>query len=114
MKIKVEITAEEAKSILTTALESGMIDYWVGQYTTIQRDSQNMVKYVGIEEEDDAATRHIINPVSIQIGVSKVFQPGFEISRAMLASIIVDAKAVDGETADCIIQAALFGELKYG
>lgn len=117
--MSVKLSKECAEDILTTAIESAAIQYWTcdesGIPISIRRDreSGNVVTANFVAENAAGETVPcFVDANVIQMGVSTLFAPGFDIDPRILQSIIDDD--VDQLAADCIIQAALFGALLYG
>jgi hypothetical protein len=119
MKIlQVELTDEECYDVMTTAVESGYygIGYWAEVIQELSRDEQlNITEFICSvdENEDGNYTHYTVTPETIRKGVNKILEPDFEI-RADLVQSLFPEWDIDSESADCIIQAGLFGELKFG
>jgi hypothetical protein len=113
--IKVVLTEEESKDILTTALESGAIGYWAN-VIRVTRDGEANVIHMLIEASptgnDNDMVNYSIGTNTIQHGVDNLLAEGFNISDRVRESLLADD--VDSDCADCIIQAALFNDLVYG
>lgn len=119
MKITgIEIDDKEACEVITTAFESGNhgIGYWATALNYKRNDEADVV-YLRIADTGDnenwkTAKKHTIDAAVVRKGLAKLIEPGFDISDNIRASIL--EWDIDAEAADCIIQAALFGELVYG
>jgi hypothetical protein len=113
MKIKtqIELSEQEKKEILTDAIEMGSIDYWISALDNIRRDSDLWIESCSVWEEG-SQKQYNINLDTIQKGINVIFSDGFDISDRIKQMILEDNN--DVESCDCIIQAALFGELIYG
>lgn len=117
MKIlKVELTDQECKDILTTAIESAAIQYWACDDgpISIWRDKDDNVYKARFTAENGAGERKkfMVTLAKIRKGVKKILCGSVDIGDDIVASILDDD--VDQEAADCIIQAAIFGSLVYG
>lgn len=109
LEIEYELDVEEMYDILTDAFECDAIEYW-SETTNFIRDKNNKVFEWSIIDEDEK--KHILSSSSIERGIKRMFRPDFKIDNNILKNII--AKDFDDECYDCIIQAALFGQLIYG
>jgi hypothetical protein len=117
MKTKVTLNQEERLDILTDAIENGAIQYWACDFgaITIQRHEETgLITQAVFEAEDKDGIRHHykVTAQTIQVGVEKLMREGFEVAGWIKSQILTGDNDVN--TADAIIQAALFGELVYG
>ena len=132
MKIKteVEITDEQLHAVFTTALEGG-IGYWSrarSYHWATADDSVLLVAgeddllgfYAEIEEsEEDGLPRHIINRQTIVQGLQRladgtVTSGGQPWDRGVLSVARIVRDDYDSNVADDVVQAGLFGDIKYG
>lgn len=121
MKITgIELEDQDIAYILTDALETNAIGYWA-QYHNWERmkseneDLNNCVKEITIkelnDEETDFVVAHKINRNTIIRGVNLIISE--KVSCPSIKEMILKDD-IDADGVDCIIQAALFGEIKYG
>ena len=111
---------EFLSDIITTAVEGG-IGYWAEILTYKWVDRPSAVARVREWEAADDGPRKEgeLNINTIARGIGRIMKPDFKI-RADLKKLIAGASAtndggdIDVEGADCIVQAAMFGELVYG
>lgn len=115
LNIKHQVTEEFLRDIIVNSRHS--IQYWApegrellaGEYVAFEWD----------EAEDKKEAEHIISAMKIMDGIQKVFEPGFSLRADIRAAIFQgvmenDAGHIDADGTDAIVQAACFGELKYG
>ena len=62
---------------------------------------------------------HLIDPDAIERGIAKCLEPGFKLNSQITGWIASgsrdnDAGNIDADAADCIVQAACFGEVVFG
>ena len=118
MKIEIDLGFDEGDCIdtLTTAIESYSIDYWVERFVNIKRDNNFNVIEATIEylDQNDELKRSVLTPATIRRGIKKMFSRGFDVSSDIKQQLLEEEPTADADCADCIIQAALFGELVYG
>ena len=111
-------------SVLVTAVEGG-IDYWadVGNYTWAQDDRGNLTgASVEVKERDERELTDKWIPIDLKIiaaGISSIKSGKVNMNPKIVGYVTMsdvenDASEVDSEVADCIVQAALFGQLVYG
>lgn len=116
MNITITLTDEEKISILTDAIETNAIQYWACDYDKIiiQRDAESNITRAEFFADNQEGTKMkwTITPNTIQKGINRLFTEKFQIRRDIRDAVIRFDN--DAETCDCIIQAALFGELVYG
>jgi hypothetical protein len=118
MKIlQVELTDEECYDVMTTAVEAGYsgIGYWAENIRVNRDDELNILEFFCDVDmkEDGNYSPFIVSPVVIKRGVDRILSPSFEI-RADIVQSLFPEWDIDAESADCIIQAGLFGELVFG
>ena len=128
--IEVEITDEQLHSVFTTALEGG-IGYWsrARSYHWATADDSVLVVageddllgfHAEIEESDeDGLPRHIINRQTIVQGLQRladgtVTSGGQPWDRGVLYVARIVRDDYDSLDADIVVQAGLFGDVKYG
>lgn len=109
---------EFLKDILITAVEGGC-DYWA--FNRGYDPDNGVVEFLEDEHDPRAADApwQKVDVDMIARGLAKIKQPGFKINKQTLGWIMTgdvnnDAGDIDADAADCIVQAALFGELVYG
>jgi hypothetical protein len=114
ISIKVELTQQECRDVLTTAIESNAIQYWACEYGSIEikRDSESNI-YEAKFTADNALNQKInytVTAKTIQAGVDKLL----ELNESGRWREMILNEDIDSDCADSIIQYALFGELVYG
>ena len=131
INICVEVPDQLCADIMCTALEGG-IGYW-SQADKIERkpcdpanpsEDFNYVSCLLAELNDDEGgydwdCPHILDYGSIRDGLHTLLtgycQINSELRGYLLDAVLNgDASSIDSEGADAIVQAALFGEIKYG
>jgi len=116
MKAKLTLTKQERLDILTNAIESNGIQYWTCEYDRIKikRDSDlNIIQAeFDADNENGEKTHYVVTHATIQKGIDAILSGDLEISDYIVNGILTQDN--DSDTDDCIIQAALFGELVYG
>lgn len=116
MKLKLNLTTQDRLDILTDAIETGAIAYWANDYgpITIERNQDLDITQAKFSANNAAGekTDYIVNAETIQAGINRILEPGFEINPEIIDQIVAGDN--DDQSCDCIIQAALFGQLVYG
>lgn len=109
-----------ALDVMVTAVEGG-IGYWSActAYHWEKDDKEDLDGfYADIEDDgEDEEFKFRIDAESVWKGIETLYkQEGYEGVKKTLSHAIVDHDAgmIDAEIADCIIQAAVFGEVVYG
>ncbi|MAE83511.1 MAG: hypothetical protein CMB80_12285 [Flammeovirgaceae bacterium] len=117
--LKIELPPQDINDILCTAIEGG-INYWCDQYEVLNDDNQKVdyawevigfsdkAQLVFFENESDADTAPTMTRISFLIGLQKWLD-----SKEWIWPFSIDTGDIDAGDADCIVQYALFGELKY-
>jgi hypothetical protein len=107
--------------ILITAVETG-IDYWADISEYHWHDDGEHTRAtakVKPSEANGPAAWHSLTVETIEKGIAKVKEPGFQINDTLRRDILGgdtdnEAGLIDADGADVIVQAALFGEIVYG
>ena len=123
MKITgIELEEQDILNILTDTLETNAIGYWA-QYQTWERIEEkviddpraNCVTKINIKELNNDETAweipHTITYDTIVTGVRLIVSG--EVDNSYIRNMILDDD-IDSDGCDCIVQAGLFGEIKYG
>lgn len=122
MKITaVELEPQDIYNILTDVFETNAIGYWA-QYQDWERfpdiegvENSNCINKISIkelnEEESDYTIPHYINSMVITLGVERIVRGEADAPR--IREMILNDD-IDSDGSDCIVQAGLFGEIKYG
>ncbi len=106
------------KDLLITATEGGT-NYWA-QVSGYNADEGWATYWEYAEEGDDEGTiRHDLTLGVIERGIRRIIAGEINVARSIREDVIVnsvdnDFVRGDAETADCIVQAGLFGEVRYG
>ena len=118
-KVKVifetEVSTEDMEDIMVTALEGG-INYWCGRARIVdnpgdKKYASDVVAHGGtleLTDAEDPDEKWILDQEKLLKGFAK----GMEWGRFASAEDLMDAH--DAETADVILQYALFDEIVYG
>lgn len=119
IEIKKDITEKEVWGIIVTAFEGG-INYWCGH---VEWDEEKYPKPEG-EPISTFCTKLLLDGVTIQLFDAEEDDGMFELDLNKLLDGIAknylerphdcDLENYDANTADCIIQYALFNEMVYG
>lgn len=109
------------QDILTTAVEGG-IGYWFQIHECKRLEDLSWVMVEGHELSDDESgydgPRHTIKATDLEKAARKIVKDDMirsdlvdGIRRALNSR---DAGYIDSDSADCIVQVAVFGDTKYG
>lgn len=129
----VVITDQTCFDLMCTAIEGG-INYWadVGKRTRALREGETIPDYTSFEADVqdgpvscdhpdiEAAEigRFTIDPGMIRDGIRRLLAPGAQISPAIRNDVLLLAAdpehGPDADSADAIVQFAVFGELVFG
>lgn len=120
INIDVELPEEFIGDVMTTMVESGYdcLFYW-GTPTFINRDS-NLVPILAsiVEDEDDERTVHTLTHDMVAPAIERIIKEklvGSALMPYLMRAVLEqDAGDVDAILADCILQVALLGEVRYG
>ena len=122
MTEKINNQTDFLSCVLVTAVEGG-IGYWaeVRNYHWTEDTNHNLLSAsaeIKIEDTNESEWQ-TLNLDVIRNGIEKIQNNEVNINRDMLKSIVAgnitnDAGEIDSDGADCIVQAALFGEIIYG
>lgn len=106
------------EDVLVTAVEGG-IGYWAEVAEYRYRDCHAVIA----EREDatgEGPRRFTLSAAKLEEGLARVASPEFKINARQRGEILSDSATngeaclIDADSADCIVQAAVFGELVYG
>ncbi len=121
MKITgIELEEKDILYILTDAVETRAIDYWAQiqkfkRTKSVVDEIKNCIYEINIKElnieETDYVIPHKITRETIIKGAELIVTGKVDASR--IRNMILDDD-IDSDGTDCIIQAGLFGEIKYG
>lgn len=129
MKIKLEynLSADFLKSVLVSAFESGVhgVQSW-GTATAVARTDKSG-NYIAVKlsydlkegNEGDRKGRCTVGLKAIAAGIVRLLDNKIDMGsdlrgRLAVAVVTSDAGEIDGPLADCIVQAAIFGDVIYG
>lgn len=104
--LRVQITTQLLWDLMTTAVEGG-VNYWGSVRDTARDDDLNVLKFSIVDREDEEGKAYTVDAVKMLHGLQALLIDYPWRSR------IVD-EDYDAEDADCVVQMALFGELRYG
>lgn len=104
------------KDVLITATEGGT-GYWA-QVSEYDPDGGTCT-YWELTEDEDFTPKHYVTLGVIERGIRRIIAGEVNIARYIREDVIVnsvdnDFVRGDAETADCIVQAGIFGKLVYG
>ena len=110
--------------VIVTAVEGG-IGYWAYTRNYTFEYADNLKKdrdlaFASAEvREGDKPEWHELSPDVVEAGITKLLAGTLGLHRSLLgtlytANLYNDAWEIDSELADCIVQAALLGEIIYG
>jgi len=99
--------------IIITAVEGGAVDYWadVSHYNSSDFNASFLLTWEGGAK--------VVTTNEIARGINKIIKGECQVSDSIKGWIVEDNKEndasnIDALAADCIIQAAVLGELVYG
>lgn len=110
-----QYTDQDIADILCTAIEGG-ISYWVHSGKAHRDDAGDYV-WVRIVENGATAgtTCYHVDGAAIRRGIALIITGQVKIRSDIRAAVASgDAGNVDADAADCIVQAACFGDIVYG
>lgn len=119
LTIAVPVSADLISSIIETAVEGG-IDYWAEscKYQSERKDGETLIVGALIREIDEKKVLEL-TPLKIVLAIQKILDGEIQINedyRKSIWSAIVenDPCHFDAADTDCILQVALFDEIRYG
>ena len=129
IKLDAEVTNQFLADILTTAVESGGISYWVEEAHEVRRNGPrtrpgsignvdgDSITFISVS--DGESDRADVGLESIAQALGKIAMGEVKISPDLRASITRamlddDCGEIDAEAADVIVQVAALGEIVYG
>jgi len=120
-----ELTDAVLADILSTAYEGG-IGYWAQSRNVVRTEGEDW-HYVSMEllEEDDGewdwdselARPLKLNYGAVAKGIVRIMSGKIKLRSDLLQQVqsaLTDNPDIDSEAADCIVQAGLLGEIRYG
>lgn len=123
IKVKVELSDEFLSDVLITAVESGYdsLFYWDGvRMMTVDRNDDLSINEIDFFACDGDGERQRFNLTHEDVGnaiqaiLDGSVKLGYPLEYIQRAVREHDAGDIDATAADCIIQAACFGEVVYG
>ena len=119
--VEVEVTKEFCSDVLIIASEGGL-NYWAERVrVTDDADDQLRESISFIREDDESypAERFTVNHEDVVRGIQKLLNGEVHVNAAIReyihrGVITNDAGNIDSDAADCIVQAAAFGDVVYG
>lgn len=115
----IDVSEEVCRDFLTTCVEGGSA-YWLACETVERDEDSNVTKIVGCEDVEDAATKWgDATAETMRQGIERIINGSVavraDIRGTVLAAVLDDDNCDwDAETADCVLQAGLLGEIVYG
>ena len=120
VNIPVEVSHDFIVGVMTTAVESGAIQYWAGG-VKVRRQEDGMVWHIsGAKDcEEAGGDRFDLFPKDLAASIPNLFTPDFKINNTFRKYIYTgvvtqDCGDIDSICADIMIQNAVFGEIVYG
>lgn len=127
--IHLEVSDKTCRAILTTALESSWgIRYWA-DVDTVRRDEGGWVTSFRTTSRDGSSRRlrewaesrpaesneswRTVNARTIRLGLARILAREVSVSSSLLGTLLADLDAAEGQATDVIVQAGLFGEIRY-
>jgi len=106
------------RDIFIIALEGG-IGYWAMSLTYNSSKYNYSSDIVDAETEEEFEEGKTINRDTIIKGLNKIVSNEIRLNSQLMkdiaaANVTNDAGEIDAESADCIVQAGLFGEVRFG
>lgn len=104
---------------LTVAVEGG-INYWAEFLAVERRETDHCVLSIKIRDaEDSESPVRDVSARDLARGIGVALEPTFRLRSDLRAAILAalvnnDAGELDADSADAIVQAAIFGHLVYG
>jgi hypothetical protein len=120
IRINQTLTDEFLEDIMVTMVESGdgCIWYWGRIKDVVRREDLNVTSFE-VTDDDDMISEwktidHGVVADAIQDLLDGTVKCGYPLEYIRRGVMELDAGDIDSTAADCIVQAALFGELVYG
>jgi len=126
---EIQVTEEDVSDILCSALEGG-IGYWAcldnsGKEFDLPENGDKSVSETASEilvnggditffDEFDGDTAHKFSLDSLLEGIRKFWENGYDVYHAIQDNGTIDCCEIDAESADCVVQLGIFGEVVYG
>lgn len=133
ISIKRELDAQFVSDVLVTAFDGsvGGCWYWADvphdAWLYVEKSPVDMIedlwtRVIIKEQEPDEESRgqeYTVDAKTIEGGIQAILDGSVEISIDLMAMLMTgvlhdDTGEIDAEVADCIVQAGLFGEVRYG
>lgn len=113
---KLNLSKQERLTILTDAIETNAIQYWACDYGKIKiwRDEDLTITRAEFFANNEKGEKvfYVLNHATIQTGINRILSMEVETNLSIIESVATNDN--DADSCDCIIQAALFGEIVYG
>jgi hypothetical protein len=125
-----KIDAEFCEDVLCAAIEGG-IDYWAEEINVTRREkpgdpvgwAYTGAIITGYDEENDRTSEHEVNVDRVAKAIATILKAGidgdrlvgfttYEYTRQAVAGN--DSGLIDADTADAIVQVAIFGRVVFG
>jgi hypothetical protein len=109
---------ELLNDIMTTALEGG-IGYWAATRCVVRNTGGYIESFECQKSDEPSSEWFYVDGTLIELGMQRVLAPEFEVCRDILHAVFDakrerDSSYIDVESADVIVQAALFNEIVFG
>ena len=119
--IKVEVTDDLLAGALVTAVEGG-ISYWadIEEYECegFFDGSPGTVRAAITDRYDDTGVIWEVSPADIAVGLERLLDGTVAVNDTIRGwiwqELCGNIGSIDADAADCVVQAALFGEVRYG
>jgi len=111
MKLAPSYTEQDVRDVLTTAVEGG-IQYWALVTGYVNQDGIGN-PHATVRDEDGKS--FTIDEAAIRKGIDTIINGRTPLRKDLMAQIVNGhTDPIDSEAADCVVQAGIFGEVKYG
>lgn len=115
INVRIDVSEQLLRDLLVTAVEGGS-DYWA-EFEDVQRDAELNILSVTVWEQeasspDNTRISATITPTSMALGLERLAQAKFPSALTHFRNAITEEG--DAETADVVLQMAVFGDLVYG
>jgi hypothetical protein len=118
--VDVPVKEEFIKDIMVTMVESGYdsLFYW-GAPTFINRGLDGMPVLIAlVEDDDEKRTHHVLTRDMVVPAIQRIIKErliGSALMEYLVRGVLEqDAGDIDATLADCILQVAVLGEVRYG
>ena len=108
--LKLTVSDQALRDLLVTAVEGGA-NYWA-EFTRVKRDADLNILSVVVRDQETLGCDWLVTPHTLVLGLQRLADATWKRAHDHLHAAVVEDG--DAETADVVLQMALFGELVYG